>query len=468
MPTTESLPIKSLSVDLKNFRTTPQTDEVSAVRAMISINPDWFWALMESLLEDGYHPTENIIVQKSGRKFVVREGNRRIGALKLIHGFLADPQITLPTHIAAKVENLETAWKRSNKVVPCAVYEESETELVDKVVALTHGKGEKAGRDKWNAVAKARHSRDKSGASEPALDLLEKYLTKGRNVTTQQAERWSGDYPLSVLDEAIKRIAPRLGFATSRALADTYPRGSKNREVIEKIISDVGLQALDFGALRNQHKDFAVDRYGVDPIELPPKGGGKKTAVDTKTHLDSSALQAKASTVNSPATAAKSKKTAAVAVNDPRSVTRALKAFTPKGKGRDKLVTLLEEIRRLKLDKHAHAFCFLLRSMFEISAKAYCSDHSKAGGPSAVKASGEDRALIEVLRDVVAHITKNNTDKQMQRGLHGAITELGNSSSILSVTSMNQLVHNPKFSINESHISALFGNIFPLLEEMNR
>jgi hypothetical protein len=468
MPTTESLPIKSLSVDLKNFRTTPQTDEVSAVRAMISINPDWFWALMESLLEDGYHPTENIIVQKSGKKFVVREGNRRIGALKLIHGFLADPQIMLPTHIAEKVEKLQTAWKRANKEVPCAVYEDSETDLVDKVVALTHGKGEKAGRDNWNAVARARHNRDKSGASEPALDLLEKYLTKGRNVTTQQAERWSGDYPLSVLDEAIKRMAPRLGFATSRALADAYPRGSKHREVIEKIVSDVGLQALDFGALRSQHKDFAVDRYGLDPIKLSPKSGEKKSAVDTKTPIDSSKLQAKAPEVNLPISTAKPKKTAAVAVSDPRSVSRALKAFTPKGKGRDKLVTLLEEIRRLKLDKHAHAFCFLLRSMFEISAKAYCSDHAKTGGPSAVKASGEDRALIDLLRDVVAHITKNNTDKQMQRGLYGAITELGNSASILSVTSMNQLVHNPKFSINESHISALFGNIFPLLEEMNR
>ena len=86
----------------------------------------------------------------------------------------------------------------------------------------------------------------------------------------------------------------------------------------------------------------------------------------------------------------------------------------------------------------------------------------------AVKASGEDRALIDVLRDVVGHLTKNNTDKQMQRALHGALTELGNAASILSVTSMNQLVHNPKFSINESHVSALFGNIFPLLEEMNK
>ena len=315
MPTTASLPIKSLNIDLKNFRTVPQADEISAVRAMISINPDWFWALMESLLEDGYHLTENIIVQKSGKKSFVREGNRRIGALKLIHGYLADPEITLPTHIAAKVEKLQTAWKRSNKDVPCAVYEESETDLVDKVVALTHGKGEKAGRDKWNAVAKARHNRDKSGASEPALDLLEKYLKKGRNVTTQQAERWSGDYPLTVLDEAIKRIAQRLGFVTSRALADSYPRESKHREVIEKIISDVGLQALDFASLRSQQNDFVFDRYGVAPIDSSFKNGAKKSVADTSKSIESPSLQSKIPKVNPLAQAAKSKKTAAVPVH---------------------------------------------------------------------------------------------------------------------------------------------------------
>lgn len=468
MPTTKSLPIKTLHVDLKNFRTVPQANEVSAIRAMIAINPDWFWALMESLLEDGYHPTENIIVQKSGKKLLVREGNRRIGALKLIHGYLPDAQFALPTHIASKVEELSAVWKSGNRAVPCAVYEESETELVDKVVALTHGKGEKAGRDRWNTVAKARHNRDKSGASEPALDLLEKYLTKGRNVTAQQAERWSGIYPLSVLEEAIKRVAPRFGFATSRALADGYPGISKHREVIEKLILDVGLERLDFSALRSKSEDFAVTWYGASPIESQPEGGTKKTASVAKAAINPAASTVGGSNLNPSAPAVKSKKTASVAICDPRSVTRALKAFSPRGNGRDKLVTLLEEIRRLKLNLHAHAFCFLLRSMFEISAKAYCVDHANTGGPSATKASGEDRALVDVLRDVVGHLTKNNTDRQMQKALHGALIELANVTSILSVTSMNQLVHNPKFSINESHIAALFGNIFPLLEEMNK
>lgn len=138
------------------------------------------------------------------------------------------------------------------------------------------------------------------------------------------------------------------------------------------------------------------------------------------------------------------------------------------GPNREKVVTLLAEAKSLQLHKHQHAFCFLLRSMFEISAKAYCKDHSKAGGPKCEKANGDDRSLVDVLGDITKHLTQNGSDKQMKKALHGAMTELGKSEGILSVTSMNQLVHNPKFSIKESDICRLFHNIYPLLEAMNR
>lgn len=117
------------------------------------------------------------------------------------------------------------------------------------------------------------------------------------------------------------------------------------------------------------------------------------------------------------------------------------------------------------------AFCFLLRSMFELSAKAYCDDHVASGGPSATKADGEERRLVDILRDIVKHMVALPTgkeDKAKQKQLHGALTELASPDSILSVTSMNNLVHNPKFSIRTSDISGMFGNIFPLLEAMNK
>ena len=55
MPTTALLDVKSLILDLHNFRTVPQKDEVRAVHAMVSMSPDSFWALTESRWQ-WYHP----------------------------------------------------------------------------------------------------------------------------------------------------------------------------------------------------------------------------------------------------------------------------------------------------------------------------------------------------------------------------------------------------------------------------
>lgn len=56
----------------------------------------------------------------------------------------------------------------------------------------------------------------------------------------------------------------------------------------------------------------------------------------------------------------KSKKERAIPLEDPRSVTRALKKFVPRGANREKVVSLLIEIRKLKLDANPMAFasCF--------------------------------------------------------------------------------------------------------------
>src|ERR1035441_10032768 len=134
MPTTKPIPVKDLKLDLNNFRTVPQSKETDAVHTMISIAPDRFWALAESLLDGGYLPTENIIVLKSGDDLVVKEGNRRIGALKLILGYIKSHAIIIPENIDEKIKAITADWKSENEKVPCAIYDTKETEVVDKIV----------------------------------------------------------------------------------------------------------------------------------------------------------------------------------------------------------------------------------------------------------------------------------------------------------------------------------------------
>jgi hypothetical protein len=251
MPETRPVPVKDLALDLGNYRTVRQGSEVSAVEAMISTSPDRFWALTESLLQDGYLPTESVIVLRDGPalgELIVKEGNRRVAALKLIHGILSLAGLSVPDGIVAQIGAVRTAWRRDNKAVPCTIYEPAAAATVDRIVTLAHGKGEKAARDQWNAVARARHNRDASGAREPALDLLEKYLKEGKDVTPHQAARWAGAFPLSVLAEAMKRLAQRLGVSSAPLLAKAYP-AVKHRDILEAIIHDIGLEHLGFDSM---------------------------------------------------------------------------------------------------------------------------------------------------------------------------------------------------------------------------
>lgn len=456
-------PVKKLALDLKNFRTVHQKNEIQAIQAMISISPDKFWGLTESLIDDGFLPTENIIVLRAKTQrstLVVKEGNRRVAALKLIHGIIQIEDYNAPDDILRKISQLSASWKRDNKSIPCTIFPPEDAAIVDRIVRLAHGKGEKAGRDQWNAVARARHNRDFNGQSETALDLLEKYLSTATNHSREQAERWAGDYPLTVLDEAVKKIATRLDATNGPALAKKYPKIS-NRIALDKIIKDIGSEIITFKILR-AGSDFAI-RYGLRAADKPSPNIPNATSLSPH----SSGKSASDTTVDSHKNSPQPKKPVALAINDPKTVMRLLRKFSPRGHGREKVASLLEEILHLKLDRNPIAFCFLLRSAFEISAKAYCADHTASNGPSLKKSNGEDKHLVDLLRDITNHLTSNKTNREMMKTLHGAMTELARADSILSVTSMNQLVHNPRFSITPNDIASLFGKIFPLLEEMN-
>lgn len=475
MPTTSQLEVSKLKLDLKNFRTVPQKKEINAIKAMISIKPDRFFAVMESIIEDGYLPTENIIVLKDGTDNIVKEGNRRIAALKLIHGLYDLEDFGLPTSIINNITKMDPKWKTENLKVPCTIFSENEADKVDRVVTLAHGKGEKASRDPWNSVARARHNRDVKKALEHGLDLLEKYLKNGSNLNSQQKERWGGEYPLTVLDEALRRSFARLGFTTVGDLVKNYPLNDFLPE-LENILLDIGLEQIKFDTLRNSQFDFPTN-YGIPPSVVTPAtptSNPKQTNTTNPTNPipsnPNTNNQNTNNTANPPTTSTNNNSTTqtptlpkAVAVNDPKLVANLLKKFVPRGPNRQKVVTLRDELKKLKIADNPIAFCFILRSMFEISGKAYSDDHSL----SMKKSGGKDKTLVEVLKDITMHLTSNNSNKQMVKVLHGAMTEIGKSEGLLSVTSMNNLVHNPLFSIAPSDICILFGNVYPLLEAMN-
>lgn len=486
MPLAKFIDIKDLYLDLKNPRTVPQENEEKAIETMISIKPDRFNAVMESILDDGYLTTESIIVLNDGQ-YTVKEGNRRIAILKLIHGIYDKKNYAIPSNIQNRIDDLTPEWLAANRSIPCGVYSTDEADLVDKIVNLTHAKGEKASRDPWTSVAKARHNRDVKGGTELGLDLLEKYLKDGKNINQSQKERWSGDYPLTVLDEALRKVYERTEFASVSDLVNAYPK-INHRLALEEILLDVGQERIGFKQIREKEVDFLLP-YGLAPKvdttkeeTAPPdddptnKAGSTKGTPAPQQLNDKTPEGGTSGTPEAespelpeiPTTPAPSQpeKPKSPQLGTPKYVKGVLRKFNTKG-NRQKVVALKAEMCELNIQKTPMAFCFLLRSAFEISAKAYANDNGISIEKTNKKGDVQNKTLAELLREIVSHLTNNGKNKGMEKELHGALTEITKSEGILSVTSMNQLVHGTTFSIPASDICTIFGNIFPLLDAMN-
>jgi hypothetical protein len=462
VPKNKHVKVKDIALNLANPRTIPQSSESKVLDTMISINSSKFWGLMESIINDGYHPTENLILlQEKNSDLIVKEGNRRVAVLKIILGTIQCQAV--PQYLSDKISTLSAEWFDSNSSVPCVIYTSKEIYIVDKVVGLLHAKEEPASRANWTAVARARYNRDTRKIDDPSLYLLEAYIKNGKNITPQQAERWSGDYPLTVLEDALPKIAKALGAPDAVSIAKSYPK--KHKQLFEQILFDIGLKNLGFPQIRNKHVFFG-DKYGLSLTPTSSPKASKSKGGTAPKPADSTAVA-----TQPPVSPAATTKAPAFPLNDPHSVKHKLKTFNPKGNGRDKVVTLSNELKKLNIFNNPHAFCFILRSMFEISAKAYCDDHNRTARISFTK-NGRDRKLVDVLRDITQYMTRdpnspNKNNPAKQKELHGAITEIAAPDRLLSVTSMNQLIHNPNFSISPNDICIVFNKIFPLLNEMN-
>lgn len=476
----QNVNIEDLVLEQKNYRTQIQQNQESAVQALIQVGEDRFWGSFKSLSEEGYTLTENVIVVETAEGKIVKEGNRRVACLKLLHGMLK--VVDLPARRVVEIQSVTNDWKEQNRTVPCIVYGSSESNTVSQLVSRIHARDEPAGRKEWPAIAKTRFDKDAHGKASLALDLVEKWLRIGENLEGEEALKWGGEYSITVLKEALHRLAMRLGYATQAELVSAYP-GSK-QTLIERFLREIGSEVIGFKHIRDDEGFWAerfppeasesMARAAVSEHPVPPPASaatGQRRPGNAKSSSSSNSgeptpQQSGNQSIPASGASTKRRQRRATPVNDSRTVAKKLRGLYVRDQNREKVASLLVELKTLKADKHPLAFCFLLRSLFETSAKAYCLDHAD-DGLTMQKPDGSDKKMVTVFNEIIGHLDSRITDRPRKAALHGARTELNKPQGILSVTSTNQLIHNPSFSTSGSDIAVVFNNIYPLLEEMN-
>lgn len=273
-----------------------------------------------------------------------------------------------------------------------------------------------------------------------------------------------------------------MNFASVVILVNAYPK-TEYRLALEDMLLDIGNERIGYKQIREKDADFALE-YNIPQRKeekkeenvIPPNGNN---STGTEKNPQSGSCASNQSNDDNPKgnnnplprpedegekapekpTSPKPEKPRSTQLGTPRYVKTKLRKFNPRG-NREKVVALKIEMNELNIERTPMAFCFLLRSAFEISAKEYCKDN-EIKTEIIKNGKTQNKSLAELLKEIVNHMTDRGKNKGLEKELHGALTEITKSEGILSVTSMNQLVHGTTFSIPTGDICIIFGNIFP-------
>lgn len=452
----KKIAIRNLMLDKDNFRHPHADSEIEIVNLLNTANGTLYHGLLKSFLAEGYLPTENILVIKVGQTgYRVAEGNRRVSLLKLIHGLIDVEATNLSQTLKNDIHNAPTQLKRDTGAVSCSVYSEEETEKVRKIVARIHAKGSDAARCPWDAIGKARQNRSEGG-SEPALDLLERVIATDRTLTDDERYFWQLNYPLTILQEILPKIAGILGVSTS-AVVSGCAVGSYG-PALTSIVLGIGRKTIHFQDIRNS--DF-LDQHGIRSAR-----GGRP---DTSSPAAGQSQQDQAgSTTNETLGGVRRPRMQSIHAR----LRKCLREICVFGNDREKIKKLINEMIALDAEKTPLIFAYSLRSLIDISAHAYAEENNiPVSHPAGAHGETVGYSLASVLAQVKDHIVSNRPNwavRTNKKGLENALRHCTQTSlSFLSISDLNCLVHDRSSIVTPQLLEAEVPVIVPLIKAMN-
>lgn len=237
MPERKIISIKNLVLDQKNPRIVECRTQYECMLALYKSGEHSYKKLLKSIIENGFFCGENILVRPDRDrrgKYIVAEGNRRISALKFLHGEKNwHNKKDIPKELLGFLKKFPARFKDDSRQVYCVIFREDEGEALWAEIASRH-MSNMAGRDDWPSVKKARERRDREGVNTPGLELLERYFDSHQGTERE----WSPNFNLTVLEDFMRSLAEFLGYPDGMTMARAY-RDESNCAIIDQLIEDI-------------------------------------------------------------------------------------------------------------------------------------------------------------------------------------------------------------------------------------
>ena len=166
-----NLNITDLLLNTSNPRFDPVEHQREAIEEMIRDQQGKLIILARHIMEFGLNPTAPLLVRPHKEQWIVKEGNRRVTALKLINE---------PSLIPISEHKIRKAFEGLNKLarndmfrnIPCIATDDDS--LINEWVRLKHtGENDGAGTVRWNARQTARYRSMVEGKPDMRLEFLD-------------------------------------------------------------------------------------------------------------------------------------------------------------------------------------------------------------------------------------------------------------------------------------------------------
>lgn len=450
----KNVPVAELLLDTVNPRIRKGSDQRDCITRLLRRRKN-FMNLLRDIAENGLSIEHIVISRNAEGKWVVRDGNRRVAALKLLN----KPDLCPDPVIRQEIQRL--AEKYPENVVShidCMVSDQEDAIL--RYIELKHtGANDGVGQENWSALTKAIFN------VEHGIPDQNKRAVQLIFWAEEQGIRVEEEFPITNLTRILnQKTLEVIGFRIKNDLLEPIIDIESVRRMVERIINDIANQKIKVEDVFTPDQQFAYVKRVRNEV-LPEGPIIEKTDDKHDSNVRSFPVtkdkQKTEPTINTkPNEISLEKSQASV------SETKTKRRGSPKKPSWDrtcifqgknpgfhipveysKACNVTVELRKLNVKETPIAVAVLLRTLIEISERHY-RESNKLKDKEAFHRNIAQAAEHMVQR---GYITKDQKEVILRRTRE--------EEGILNVTTLHKYVHSPNFHPSFQIINTLWDEI---------
>lgn len=467
----KQLRVTDLLLNTQNPRFDPVQHQAQAIHAMIEDQGDKLTELAKHIASNGFSPMEIVLVQPIGTQWLVREGNRRVTALKLIN----EPELIPDSYAKMKREFSVLNKKADSSILDsilCVICDDEDT--INAWILLKHtGENKGIGTVGWDAYQISRFASMVSGKTDPKasfFDVLKEMTAIPKPIRDKFPAIKKTNYDRLLGDPGVRDL---LGIDFNNGIF-SLPRGINAYflTVLNDLTGEFSVGRIYSKKDRKAYMDDVKSRVdNIEPTGTSSQFDRPEVKRTPNAGVSSNENMQHSNPVAMPdVTSAETAPQNSDLIQKTEKTKESKKAYPIKRKtlipaqhklaiGNPRIARIFTELKKLECEQYPNAVSVLFRVFVELSCDCYIATNSITG----VNADSRLGIKIEaVANDIESKklMTKNElrTARQMATG----------QTQNQSVKTFHSYVHNKDVTPIATDLLVAWDDLFPFIENMWR